>query len=95
MKLAGSCALPYHLLACMAKSQVQVQGKTHASYLTLAHNLHSCPELSGIAIISIGSPGSANILALKVSQSANPIDSLGGKFILTMKRLWKSERKRS
>lgn len=92
MKLAGSCALPYHIRACMAKSQVQVQGKTHASHVTLVHNLHSCPESSGIAIIS---PGSANILALKVSQSANLMDSLGGKFILTMKRLWKSERKRS
>lgn len=95
MKLAGSCALLYHLRACMAKSQVPAQGKTHASDVALAHNLHSCPDPSGIEMISISSSVSANILALKVSQSANLVDFLGGKFIITMKRLWKSERKRS
>lgn len=95
MKLAGSCALLYQLRACMAKSQVPAQGKTHASHVALAHNLHSCPDPSGIEMISIGNPVLANILALKVCQSANLVGSLGGKFILTMKRLWKSERKRS
>lgn len=87
------CHITYVL--AMAKSQGQVQGKMHASHVTLVQNLHTCPESSGIAMLSIGNPGSANILALKVSQSANLINSLGGKFFLTMKRLWKSERKRS
>lgn len=74
------CHITYVL--AMAKSQVQVQGKTHASHVTLVQNLHTCPESSGIAIISIGNPVSANILALKVSRSANLIDFSAETFFL-------------
>lgn len=36
MKLAGSCALPYHLPACMAqKAKFQCKKKTHASHVAL------------------------------------------------------------